>query len=203
MSIAEDPPETSPVTRTGQATRLLRLASNGDDGAAERLMELLYGDLRRLAGRLLRGERANHTLQATALVHEAWLRMFDNNGNKDGLAHMRRRFLSYAAQSMRRVLIDYARARASEKRGGKAQVLVLAEELLPGVEDAQDHIDLDEALTELASRRARAAHLAELRIFGGLSMAEAAGVIEMPLSTAKSEWDVARAFLSSRLADKD
>ena len=183
------------MTRTGQATRLLRLASNGDDGAAERLMELLYGDLRRLAGRLLRGERANHTLQATALVHEAWMRMFDDNGNKDGLAHMRRRFLSYAAQSMRRVLIDYARARASEKRGGKAQVLVLAEELLPGVEDAQDHIDLDEALTELAGRRARAAHLAELRLFGGLEHQEIASLLDVSTRTVERAWKKAREII--------
>jgi len=200
VSLAHDPhDESEPPTRE-HATQLLNRASSGDQAASDSFAQLLYADLRRVAGGLLRRERANHTLQPTALVHEAWMRLIDDTVMKqDAVGNARRRFLSHAAQAMRRILIEHARGRMREKRGGKVENVPLTESIMPGIEDAPDQIDLDAALTELATRKPRAAQLAELRIYGGLSTAEAADVVEVPLSTAKVVWSMASAFLSSRV----
>lgn len=184
-------------------TRTLDLASRGDKVASGDLMSLVYDDLRRVAGNLLRSERKDHTLQATALVHEAWMRLVDESVLKTSGGGARRKFLGYAAQSMRRILIEHARARMRIKRGGGQPKVELTECLMPNFQDAPALLELDEALDKLTERKERAARIAELRLYGGLSTAEAADVAEVSLATAKSDWALAQAFLSQQVRDHD
>ena len=159
------------------------------------LAELVYDDLRRLANALLRHERRTHTLQATALVHEAWLRLVDTAVlGADGVDAARQQFLGLAATAMRRILIDHARARLSEKRGGGRVGEELAE-VAAATADPAELLDLDAAVQTLAARRPRAGRLAELRIYGGMSLAEAAEVEGTSLTVAKGEWAIAQALL--------
>jgi RNA polymerase sigma factor (TIGR02999 family) len=181
------------MTTQHEITRLLADWSNGDRQALEKLTPLVYDELRRLAGRYLRQERAGHTLQSTALVHEAYMKLVgQNNVRWQNRAH----FFGIAAQMIRRILVDYARARKADKRGSGAERLSLDEAIaLPGGQDL-DLVALDDALEGLAKIDARQSRLVELRFFAGLTIEETAEVMQMSLATAKRDWVSAKAWLS-------
>ncbi len=180
-------------------TRLLQACQQGDAQAVEQLLPLVYGELRQLAGAYFRRERASHTLQPTALVHEAYLRMVDQRSLKwDSYGH----FLSIAATVMRRILLDYARAHAAEKRGGGLQV-TLDEGMAVSEQKSVETIALDAALTKLAQLDAHQAHIVELRFFGGLSVEETAAVLKVSTPTVKRHWASAKAWLYRELAKGD
>ena len=181
------------MTTQHEITRLLADWSNGDRQALEKLTPLVYDELRRLAGRYLRQERAGHTLQSTALVHEAYMKLVgQNNVRWQNRAH----FFGIAAQMIRRILVDYARARKADKRGAGAERLSLDEAIaLPGGQDL-DLVALDDALEGLAKIDARQSRLVELRFFAGLTIEETAEVMQMSLATAKRDWVSAKAWLS-------
>ncbi len=175
-----------------RVTELLLGWSEGDDESRERLMDIVYQELRRIAGAQLRGERSGHTLQATALVNEAYLRFVDQNRVQwKNRAH----FFGIVARLMRRILVDHARRQRAEKRGGGATVLVINEDVVAGPERDFDLVALDDALEKLQSFDARAAHLVELRFFGGLTIEETSEVMELSPATIKREWSTARAWL--------
>jgi RNA polymerase sigma factor (TIGR02999 family) len=181
------------MTNQHEITRLLADWSNGDRQALEKLTPLVYDELRRLAGRYLRQERAGHTLQSTALVHEAYMKLVgQNNVRWQNRAH----FFGIAAQMIRRILVDYARARKADKRGAGAERLSLDEAIaLPGGQDL-DLVALDDALEGLAKIDPRQSRLVELRFFAGLTIEETAEVMQMSLATAKRDWVSAKAWLS-------
>ena len=158
----------------------------------------LYAELRALAADFLSRERSNHTLQPTALVHEAWLRLSAQDGSRwTGKAH----FFALAAQAMRRVLVDHARRKQADKRGGGREPITLATELTPASETSQvDVLVLDEALARLGVLDARQARLVELRFFAGLTLEEAAEALQVSPRTAATAWRMARAWLSRELA---
>lgn len=177
----------------GTVTRLLEAWSRGDPQARDELMPVVYQELRRRAGAYLRRERPGHTLRPTALVHEAYLRLCEQNtGFKN-----RDQFFGVASRLMRRILIDHARAKAAAKRGGALRV-TLSEDLAQQPPPA-DLLDLDAALDELASLDERQGQLVELRFFGGLTIDEAARVLGVSPATAKSDWAHAKAWLFARL----
>lgn len=172
------------------------------EAVGDQLSQLVYADLRRLANALLRHERRGHTLQATALVHEAWLRLVDSTMFRDGaMDDARRQFLGLAATAMRRILVEHARARLASKRGGRHAREELLDVADPGAPDAAEVLDLDQAVQSLASRRPRAGRIAELRIYGGMSVAEAAAVTGVSTTVAKGEWAIAQALLSRWLRE--
>jgi RNA polymerase sigma factor (TIGR02999 family) len=177
-----------------QLTRLLEAWQRGDSNAAEELIPLVYGQLRRLAAVKLRRERGGHTLQATALVHEAWLRLMKQHG-----ANWRNRgqFFAVAAQAMRRILVDHARKRLADKRADGANALdvdALSNVLADPLPDDR-LVALDEALGRLAALDDRQARVVELRFFGGLSIEETAEALDISPATVKREWATARAWL--------
>jgi RNA polymerase sigma factor (TIGR02999 family) len=179
----------------GAVTRLLRAWSDGDAGARDQLLPLVYGELRRQAAAYLRRERPDHTLPATALVHEAYLRLV---GQDAGYAN-RAQFLAVAATMMRRVLVDHARARAAAKRPQPALMISL-DDASPSAEPRSvELLGLDRALTELAELDPRQARLVELRYFVGLSAPETAEVLGISPTTVKREWNLARAWLYRHL----
>jgi RNA polymerase sigma-70 factor, ECF subfamily len=183
----------------GEASRLLSRAAAGDEKAASRLLPLVYEELRRLAGGYLRRERPGQTLQATALVHEAYMRLVKPGDQPwTGRTH----FLAIAAVSMRQVLVDRARRRHAAKRGGVRQRITLDEGLLPApAPDAGvDLVALDRALTQLAALDPQQARIVELRYFGGLTVEETADVMDSSPATVKRHWTLARAFLKKALA---
>ena len=193
-------PTASPATTGQQAhavTRLLRAWGAGATGASDALVPLVYEELRRQAQRALRREGEGHTLQATALVHEVWLRL---DGQHDARWESRTQFLAVAAQMMRRVLVDHARTRRALKRGG-ADVLVSLSDAGNAVaaSDSVDVLALDEALERLAVMDARKARLVELRYFAGMSIPEAAAALGVSQSTVIREWAVARMWLRREL----
>lgn len=181
-----------------EVTQLLSAISSGDDQASARLLPLVYEELRRLARARMAAERNGHTLQATALVHEAYLRLIGDAAPRwDG----RRHFFSAAAEAMRRILIDHARTKNAAKRGGQRQRLELdsgAEPESPPLE-LVDVLALDEALAKLALEAPAKAELVKLRYFGGLSLDEAADAMGISLATAKRFWVFARAWLFKEL----
>jgi len=162
-------------------------------------MVFLYSELRRLAQYYLGQERPNHTLQATALVHEAYLRLQEQRSVR---WQSRAQVIGIAAQMMRRILLDYSRSRESAKRGGKANRVVLEEACLISPSRSADVIVLDEALNRLAIVDAQQARLVELRFFGGLSIEETAEVLEISPATVKRDWNVAKAWLARELHGK-
>ncbi len=182
-----------------EVTQILREWNSGTDAQA-RLMPLVYDELRRLAQRFLRRERADHTLQPTALVNEAYLRLVDQSRVEwQDRAH----FYGVAAQVMRRILIDHARAHASEKRGGgSGPRLSLDEALLQPEERAAELLALDEALKLLHETDERKGRVVELRFFGGLSVKETAEVLGVHTATVERDWVVAKAWLYRELAGK-
>jgi len=179
---------------------LLRRLSSGDRDAEEQLIRHIYRDLRRLAARYLRGERANHTLQPTALVHEAYLRLVGaGNVQWEGRSH----FFRVAANIMRRILVDYARNMKAEKRGGQV-VKVPLEEFLGAADQLRETIvDVDRALDRLAAIDERQAKVVEMRFFAGLSEEEIARALRLSKRTVTREWTMAKAWLRGELgADK-
>lgn len=189
------PPASAP---SGQASRLLARAAAGDDKAASRLLPLVYDELRRLAAGYLRRERPGQTLQATALVHEAYVRLVKPGDQPwTGRTH----FLAIAAVSMRQVLVDRARRRHAAKRGGERHRITLDDGVLAAAapDTGVDLVALDRALTELAALDAQQARIVELRYFGGLTVEETAEVVNVSPATVKRHWALARAFLKKAL----
>jgi RNA polymerase sigma factor (TIGR02999 family) len=170
--------------------------SDGNEQALSDWMVFLYSELRRLACYYLEQERPNHTLQATALVHEAYLRLVEQ---RDVRWQSRTQVIGIAAQMMRRILLDYSRSHDSAKRGGNVNRVFLEEASLVSKERAADVIVLDEALTRLAQVDAQHARVVELRFFGGLSIEETAEVLEVSPATIKRNWNVAKAWLAREL----
>lgn len=180
----------------GEATQLLKAMQGGDREAAAKLMPLVYEELRRLARHYMRQERSGNTLQATALVHEAYLRLVQQEEvDWQGRAH----FIGVAAQLMRRVLVDYARGRARLKRGGGAVKEPLEDVAAVSGLPPAELLALDEALTRLAQLDPRQSRIVELRYFGGLSVEETAEVLGISAKTVKRDWSFARAWLRSEL----
>jgi RNA polymerase sigma-70 factor, ECF subfamily len=173
--------------------------TNEDEQALADWMVFLYSELRRLAHYYLEQERPNHTLQATALVHEAYLRLAEQ---QDVRWKSRTQVMSIAAQMMRRILLDYSRSHESAKRGGNVNRVFLEEASLVSKEQAADVIVLDEALTRLAQVDPQHARVVELRFFGGLSIEETAEVLEISPATVKRNWNVAKAWLARDLRGK-
>jgi RNA polymerase sigma-70 factor, ECF subfamily len=180
----------------GAVTELLRAWGNGDDGALERLTPLVEAELRRLARGYMRRERRDHTLQATALVNEAFLRLTDaRRVHWQDRAH----FLGISARLMRRVLVDHARSRGYLKRGGDAERVTLDEGLVTSPEPAVDVLALDRALEALAAVDVRKGRVVELRFFGGLSVEETAEVLHVSADTVKRDWRLAKLWLLREL----
>jgi RNA polymerase sigma factor (TIGR02999 family) len=177
-------------------TELLRAWSNGDDGALEQLMPLVEVELRRLARGYMARERPDHTLQTTALVNEAFVRLTDARQVQwQDRAH----FLGISARLMRRVLVDYARRRGFHKRGGDAQRVTLQDDLVRTPDPAFDVVALDRALEALAKFDMRKSRIVELRFFGGLSVEETADVLQVSTDTVKRDWRLAKLWLLREL----
>jgi RNA polymerase sigma factor (TIGR02999 family) len=182
------------VTTSSQheVTNLLFRLTDGDGAALDELLPLVYAELRRVASSYLRRERQGHTLQPTALVHEAYLRMIDQTQAQwQNRAH----FFGVAAQMMRRILIDHARAQQADKRGGQFQKLSLDENIDVSGNRAEELIALDDALQRLAEIDPQKSRLVELRFFGGLSVEETAEVLGISAPTVKRHWRMAKAWL--------
>ena len=176
----------------GDVTQLLADLQDGRPDSASQLIPLVYDELHRLAHRHMRQERPDHTLQATALVHEAYVRLVNQPQRTwQNRAH----FIAVAAQVMRRILVDYARARRTTKRGSAPQRVPLEEPLLFTEEQSDDLVSLDEALHRLAQFDERQSRVVELRFFGGLTTDETAEVLGISSKTVKRDWAVARAWL--------
>jgi RNA polymerase sigma-70 factor (ECF subfamily) len=188
------------VLPTTDTSKLLSRASEGDPKAVSQLMPLVYDELRRLAASYIRRERPGQTLQATALVHEAYVRLI---GEKAHNWQNRTHFLAIAALSMRQILVQRARARKAAKRGGDPERITLDDQLIPAGAGGRDqHIDLvalDAALEKLAALDERQAKVVELRYFGGLSVEEVADVLGISPATVKRDWTLARAWLKREL----
>jgi len=178
-------------------TRLLSDLSSGDADAVERLFPLVYSELRQLAAAQLRGERAEHTLGATALVHEAYLRLI---GGVDTFAN-RAHFFGIAARAMRRILVEHARRRNAAKRGRRFQVTLDTGLDLAAAAPSDEVIAVDESLTRLAARDPRAAQVVECRYFAGFSIEETADALGISPATVKREWTMARAWLFRDLTE--
>jgi RNA polymerase sigma-70 factor (ECF subfamily) len=172
----------------------------GNDKAVAELVVLLYSELRSLASHYLRRERSDHTLQTTALVHEAYLRLADQ---REVRWKNREQFMGVAAQLMRRILVDYSRGHGAKKRGKGFEKVFLEEAAGVSKGKAADVIALDEALTRLAEFDPQQAQLVELRFFGGLSIEEAAGVLGVSRTTVKRNWNLAKAWLARELRRGD
>ncbi len=182
------------------ATALLISAEGGSHAAAEELVPLVYDELHALAASFMRGERPGHMLQTTALVHEAYMRLIrQDRTDWRGRAH----FTAIAARLIRQILIDDARKRDRQKRGGPGEVVTFAEELTPGAERPPEILALDEALQRLAAIDERQAQVVEMRFFGGLTVEETAHVLGVSPRTVNEEWRMARAWLSAALDDGD
>ncbi len=182
-----------PLEKSKEITLMLQEWSSGKQEALDALLPLVYAELHRQASRYLRRERAGHTLQTTALIHEAYLKLIDQRRvNWQNRAH----FFGIAAQAMRRILVDYARRRHREKRGGAGADLPLEEAaLIVSEERSVDLVALDEALTRLAEFDERQARIVELRYFSGLTIEETAEVLRISSATVKSDWNIAKAWL--------
>ena len=181
-----------PLEPAADVTQLLVSWSAGNQAALEELMPLVYSELRRLAAAYLRRERPDHTLQSTALVHEAFLRMVNQ---RDVEWRNRAHFYGIAAQMIRRILVDHARSHYAEKRGSHAVKLSLDEALAVPESTELDLLGLNDALEQLAQMDARQNRIVELRFFAGLSIEETAEVMQLSPATIKREWNSARAWL--------
>jgi len=182
-------------------TKLLLKSCEGDPTAMDRLLPLVYEELHEIAARKMRGERSDHTLQPTALVNEAFMRMVDQSRVQwQGRAH----FCAVAANMMRRILVDHARKRAAHKRGAGAAKISLED--AHGLSSGQDPVDLvalDDLMEELARLNERHARVVELRFFTGLDVNETARAVGVSPATVKNDWRAARAWLAARLSSSD
>ena len=181
--------------QTQEVTRLLIALSEGDSEATDKLIPLVYSELRRLAGSYLKNEREGHTLQPTALVHEAFLKLVDQNVRWESRSH----FFAMAAKLMRRILVDYARAYKAEKRGGDEEKISLEDAFVFARERPAEMISLDEALENLARIDPRRSKVVELKFFGGLNNEEIATVLGVHSNTVLRDWNLARAWLKTQL----
>jgi RNA polymerase sigma-70 factor (ECF subfamily) len=181
---------------TQQVTKLLQAWGQGQDAALDELLPLVHRELRRLARRYMFGERPGHTLQTTALVNEAYLRLVNSRRvNWQNRAH----FFAISAQLMRRILVDFARSRRYQKRGGGAQKVTLDEGLIMPPQRGRDLVALDSALDALAATDARKARVVELRFFGGLDVKETAAVLKVSPDTVLRDWRLAKAWLGREM----
>jgi RNA polymerase sigma-70 factor (ECF subfamily) len=177
-------------------THWLNRAAGGDEEAQSMLLRVIYGELHKIAARYMRKERSDHTLQATALVNEAYLRLAaSHNRHWQNRTH----FIAVAAQAMRCVLVDYARARCAEKRGGSKLQVELNEALATSLNSPESIISLNSALERMAEWDYRQSRIVELRFFGGLSEEEVSEVLGISVRTVKREWMLAKAWLRSEL----
>jgi RNA polymerase sigma-70 factor (ECF subfamily) len=182
-----------------QVTGLLLAWGQGDEAALNQLIPLVHDELRRIARRCLAGERGGHSLQATALVNEAYLRLIDaRHVDWQNRTH----FLAISARLMRRILVDIARAKSYQKRGGGAIKVTFDEALVVTAEPGQDLVALDDALEALAAVDERKARTIELRFFGGLSVEESAAVLKVSVDTVMRDWKLAKAWLLRELRDQ-
>ncbi len=188
--------ENSPQNeRTQEITGLLTALSDGNREATDKLIPLVYTELKRLASSYLRNERGGHTLQPTALVHEVFLKLVDQNVKWESRSH----FFAMAAKLMRRILVDYARAYKAEKRGGEEEKISLDEVFVFARERPAEMIALDEALEKLAEIDSRRSKVVELKFFGGLTTEEIATVLGVHPNTVLRDWNLARAWLKTQL----
>jgi RNA polymerase sigma factor (TIGR02999 family) len=187
------------VPSMSEVTRILSAIEQGDPHAAEQLLPLVYEELRRLAARKLAQEKPGQTLQTTALVHEAYLRLVGSE--PDVHWNSRGHFITAAAEAMRRILVESARRKQTHKHGGKRRRIDLAQADAVTQADPDALLDLDEALTLLADEDAEAAEVAKLRLYAGLSVAEAAQALATSRANAYRQWAYARAWLHARLRD--
>jgi RNA polymerase sigma-70 factor, ECF subfamily len=188
------------VQTPSEVTHLLCDVQAGDRSVADRLFDAVYQGLRNLAEQFFRREPPGQTIQPTALVHEAYIKLIDQKCvDWQGQTH----FLAVAAQAMRRILVDRARRRGAVKRGGNWKRVTLNEKLIPGFQPDDDVVALDEALVKLAQVDPRQAQMVELRFFGGLSVEETAGVLGISKRSAEREWTMVRAWLRRELSNSD
>ena len=186
----------APVPSPQEVTQLLANWSHGDRAALEELTPLVYEELRRLAHRHMGRQRPDHTLQATALVNEAYLRLADQSSpNFQNRAH----FFAVSARAMRQILVDYARAYQRQKRGSGAHKVELDEAAIVSREGTKEIVDVNEALQELGKLDARKAQVVELKYFGGLTYEEIAEVVKISVGTVRRDWEFAKAWLHKEL----
>jgi RNA polymerase sigma factor (TIGR02999 family) len=182
--------------RSDKVTLLLKRLESGEAGAAEELLPLVYHELRSRAGRLMAAERSDHTLQRTALVHEAFMRLVRPGANFESRLH----FFNAAALAMRRILVDHAATRRAQKRGGGARAVNLDDVDVAGDAPSVDMMALDEALTNLAKRSARQAQVVNLRFFAGLRDGEIAELLNIAEKTVRRDWATARLWLYGEMS---
>ena len=184
------------VAQPAQVTRLLLAWNQGDDAALDELLPIVYAELRRLARSYMARERHGHTLQATALINEAYLRLVDVRQVE---WQNRAQFVAVCARLMRRILVDAARSRGSTKRGGRAQQIPFEERLAPQSGRQDELLALDEALNRLAEMHSRRSQVVELRVFGGLTVEESAEALHVSAETVMRDWRFAKAWLTREL----
>jgi RNA polymerase sigma factor (TIGR02999 family) len=183
-------------TASDSISQLLQRWGDGDKAALDQLLPLVYTELRRMARRYMWQQPSDHTLQTTALIHEAYLRLVGQEGKRwESRAH----FFGVAARAMRHILVDYARARHTGKRGGEKHVVSLEEAAIVSKERASELLSLDDALEELARLSPRQSRVIELRYFGGLSVKETAEVLKISSDTVTRDWNQAKAWLYREL----
>jgi RNA polymerase sigma factor (TIGR02999 family) len=180
-----------------EVTQLLVAWSDGDEGALDKLMPLVYAELRQMAKRFMRGQREGHTLQTTALIHEAFLKLVNQpEKHFQNRAH----FFGVAAQAMRHILVDYARSRQYAKRGGGERPISLDEAVVVSEERAAELVALDDALDALSKVDPRKCRIVEMRYFGGLSVEETADVLKVSVDTVMRDWRMAKTWLLRELS---
>lgn len=184
-------------TSQNSVTQLLIEWRDGDQTALDKLIPLVYAELRRLARHYMRRERAGHTLQTSGLINEAYLRLVDHKGMR---WQNREHFYAVAAQAMRRILVDYARSRNYAKRGGDARVVELEEAAVVAKQQVADLVALDDALKDLASIDKRKSQIVEMRYFGGMSVEETARALGISSVTVMREWSTAKAWLLRQMS---
>jgi len=185
---------------TSGVTQILRRLRDGESDAADDLLQAIYRDLHRVASARMTRERGSHSFQATDLVHEAYLRLV--NSDKGSNWNSRRHFFAAAAEAMRRILIDHARQRQSQKRGGDRVCINLPHELLPDDHKADRLLALEDALTALEEIDSQKAELVKLRFFAGMTIQQAADALDISTTTADRYWAYARAWLKARMVDE-
>jgi RNA polymerase sigma-70 factor (ECF subfamily) len=187
------------MSASHSVTQLLEQWNNGDLEALDKLVPLIYEELRKMARRYMRQQNPDHTLQTTALIHEAYLRMVTQ---KEKQFKNRAHFFAVAAQAMRHILVDYARQRHAAKRGGGSRPISLEEAAIVSQERAAELVAFDEALKELETLSTRQSRVVELRYFGGLSVAETATVLSVSPETVMRDWNMAKTWLHRALSHR-
>lgn len=182
---------------THEVSRLLVQWSNGDQTALDNLMPIVYDELHRMAKRFMKRQDGGHTMQTTELIHEAYLKL---SGNEEKNWKNRSHFFGVAAQAMRHILVDHARSKKSQRRGGDKQRITLAENQFVSNERADEIVALDDALTRLAALDERKSRVVEMKFFAGLNFEEIAEVLQMSIITIKRDWSFAKNWLSKEIS---